>query len=476
MGGSRSRRRAARPAERPVTPGVVGWRQAACWVAALAGVALSAAVARGAEQAGGPLSGPPRRVPQLIEFRVWFSAVDSPVQVERLARWSLPVGGVVRVAFVDGAADLARAVSDLLASGRQAVTTAARGQEGGVGTLLGSLGHPVRLTMGTRPILPSRERAGAPDLRETAFSLELMPLSVDRDGRILTRVTLQAGEGPGPRSSYSHTLWLKEHVGAPLALFWGHAGRSPDASAAAMPVDQAVPVYVLAVSARPVEAPGPDVALVRVAEVTPLEGPFFELLGNRDEARPAKPPAPKFQVGVDAWLSRDAPVWRLDLTQPLGRDRWALEADVSWAEPPAEVEVRTALRYRLVHELALLAEGSARLGAAGELSPTLGLGLAEITHPLARLSLQARYLPVVYTRPGPSAAWQRQPAAWEAGALLSQTGWSLSLQFGRSSLHGHSAGASLSVEFGRGFSVRAGYRMFPDSGRSYVLAGLSYRP
>lgn len=461
----------------------------------LLGAILLGRVAAAGAPAGLP-DAPAGRVPQAIEFRLWIVALGSPVRAERLAASSLPAGGRLRVTFADGAPDLARAVSELLASSRQAVAVAVQGQEGGVGTLLGSLGYPVRLTLRTGPVVPPQAGVEPPDLREAALSLELMPLSVDPDGRILTRVTLQLGGGPGPHSSYSHTLWLDERAAVPLAFLWsdpaGPAGRASAAgeanglatpagpasvrSAAAVMTDGAAPVYAFGVSARLADAAARASAAVRVAEVGPLEESFFRILGNRHEVRPARPASPAFAIGVDSWLSQDVPLWRLELTQPLWEGGWTLEAALAWAEPPAEVEGRAALRLPLVHELAILAEGSARLSSGGELvSPMLGFGLAEVTYPLPRLSLEGRYLPVVYVRSG-SSAWQREPAAWLAGATLRQPGWRLLLEVGRSTRYGLGGGATLSVELGRGFSVHAGYRAFPDANRSFVVAGLQYRP
>ena len=444
----------------------------------------------------GPAAEPPPRVPQGIEFQVWFLALDPPVQSEQLIRSSLPAGGRLRVTFADGVPDLARAVSELLASTRQAVAAAVRGRQGGVGTLLGSLGHPVRFRMRTGPVVSPPAGVEPPDLREAALTLELMALSVAPDGRILTRITLQLGTdtGAGPRASYSHTLWLDERAGAPLAFLWRDAGpdavgvdgqanglapsrRPSDGAAGPSAGDGALPVYALGVSARRVDAPGPGVGLVRVAELAPLEEPFFRILDDRQPSRPQRPPAARFEIGFDAWLSRDAPVWRMKLTQPLWEGNWVLEADAAWAEPPAEVEARAALRMRLVHDLALLVEGSSRFSDAGEaLSPALGFGLAETTYPLGRLSLEARYLPVVYARSAPSSPWRRESAAWEAGATLRGSGWSLSLQAGRSALHGLGVGGTLSVAVGRGFFLHAGWRTFPESGRDFLVAGLSYRP
>lgn len=447
---------------------VVGRRKALSWLRALMAVALAAEVAGTAAQAGRAQADFPDRPPHVIEFRVWFSVVGQPGRVERLTRSGLPAAGQLRVVFADEAPDLARAVSEFVASSRQAMAVARSGQDRGVGTLVGSLGYPVRLAIGTRGILPADEEAELPDLQETALSIELTPLSVDPDGRILTRVTLQLGTRASPRSSYSHTLWLDGQEGAPLAFLWASSATDATLSSG--------DVYALGVSARLVEAPGPDVDMVRVAEMAPLEGAFFGILGKRHPSRPARPPSPRLQIGIEAWLSRDAPVWGLDLTQPVWDGAWLLEAGLSWGQQSAEVEGRATLRFRLVHELALLVEGSARFGSTGQvISPTVGLGLTEITHPLAGLSLEARYLPVVYARHDPSEAWLRKEAAWKAGVTVRKGGWSLSLEAGRFSLRGLSGKGSVSVQLGRHFSLHTGYQVFPEAGRSFVLAGLTFR-
>lgn len=449
-------------------PHRVGRRSPLSWLSALAATLLAAGIAGTAVKAGRAGADFPDRPSRAVEFRVWFAAIGHPGRVQRFSRSGLPAPGQLRVVFAGEVPDLAREVSEFLASSRQAMAVAVSGRERGVGTLLGSLGYPVRLVIGTKGILLTEEEAALADLRETAFSIELTPLSIDPDGRVLTRVALQLGAGSSPRSSYSHTLWLDGQEGSPLAFLWGSPATDVTLSSG--------DVYALGVSARLVEAPGSDMDMVRVAEVAPLEGAFFEILGKRHPSRPARPPSPQLQIGTEAWLSRDAPVWGLNLTQPLWDGAWLLEAGLSWGRQPAEVEGRGALRFRLVHELALLVEGSARFGSTGQvISPTVGLGLTEITHPLAGLSLEARYLPVVYARHEPSGAWRRKQATWEAGVTVRRGGWSLSLEAGRFSLRGLSGEGRVSVQLGRHFSLHIGYQVFPEAGRSFVLTGLTFR-
>ncbi len=437
-------------------------------------------------------------VPQMIEFQVWLLAVESPVRAEELVRSSLPAAGRWRVTFADSAVDLARTVSELLASARQEVASSVRGQAGGVGVLVGSLGYPVRLRMRAAPAIGSQAGVALPDLRETELALELMALSVAPDGRILTRITLELGgeRDSGPRASYRHTLWLDERAGAPLAFLWGQAAsRPPDGAGTAQGANglagshpstngiSAVsgadrgPVYALGVSARLARAPGPTEAMVRVAEVSPLQEPFFRILDDSHRSRPERAPAARFEIGLDAWLSRESPVWHLRLTQPLWEGNWVVQGEASWADPPAEVEARVALRMRLIHDLALLFQAGSRFSDTGEaVSPTLGFGLAETTYPLDRLSLEARFLPIVYARPAGSSAWSRQQAGWQAAATLRGASWSLSLDAAQWALQGLDAGGTLSADIGRGFVLHAGWRTFPDSGRNFFVVGLSYRP
>lgn len=468
-------------------------------IAAAAALVVAAGIfalpAAAALEGGTPAGRSAASVPQMIEFQVWLLAIESPVHAEELVRSSLPAAGRWRVTFADSAVGLARAVSELLASARQEVASSVRGQAGGMGVLVGSLGYPVRLRMRTAPAIGSQAGLALPDLREAGLALELMALSVAPDGRILTRITLELGtdQSAGPRASYRHTVWLDERAAVPLAFLWGQPGidgagssRGANGLAAshpstngmpAVPVPDGGPVYALGISARLARAPGATEAMVRVAEVSPLQEPFFRILDDSRRSRPQRPPAARFEIGLDAWLSRESPVWHLRLTQPLWEGNWVVEGDASWADPPAEVEARVALRMRLIHDLALLLQATSRFSDAGEaVSPTLGFGLAETTYPLGRLSLEARFLPIVYARPAGSSAWNRQQAGWKAAATLRGAGWSLSVHAEQWALQGLDAGGTISADIGRGFLVHAGWRTFPESGRNFFVAGLSYRP
>lgn len=317
------------------------------------------------------------------------------------------------------------------------------GRESAAGLVVGSLGSPIRIRLQSLPAAQTVAFA-SPDLRHTSFSLELLPRSLDAGGRVETLVHLEVS-GTAGQGQYRHSLWVGGGSSAVLALLRDRSGKAS---------------YALVLNAGPAAPPAAEQAQLNVAALAPFEEAYFALL----DAQPARREAP-LTGGAHARLelsSEPLLALKAGASLPFAAGRASAEGQLGWPGATDGIDATVRLRVRLIHELDLVAQHRAHLGADPSAERMVGLGLAEQTHPARGVTLTATFLPVVFRSALPDSAWVQETAAWEAGARWEAGPWVFAASAASGGLLERlppsdiELGAEAARRLGRGFEVAAG--------------------